>query len=286
MASLTDDQTELTSNLGQRNQMSHVNVHTEDTEAAKHLTVSLVIPVYNEASHLNDFLKLIDALETPFEKELVIVDDCSKDTSWEILTAYNFRSRVQLLKQELNQGKGAAIRRGIAEAKGVIIGIQDADFEYDPKDIPSILEPFQKGRADVVFGSRYKGSRQVHRTYHYLVNRILTMLSNFSSGLYLSDMETCYKFFRADIIQNIVLTSDRFGFEPEITAKVARLKIRVMEVPISYFPRNYLEGKKINWKDGVAAIWHIFNFNFRTNWSKAFRPTLPERYVPQGGNWL
>ena len=207
--------------------------------------VSLVIPIYNEETHLQEFLTRIDALKLPIEKELVFIDDCSKDSSFQILSQFSFQSKYKILQQERNQGKGAALRRGIQEAQGSIIGIQDADFEYDMDEIPLLLEPFIKGKADVVFGSRFrKENRQVHRTFHYLVNRLLTILSNLSSGLYLSDMETCYKFFKSDIIQNINLESNRFGFEPEITAKIARLKIKMTEVPISYYPRNYMEGKK------------------------------------------
>jgi glycosyltransferase involved in cell wall biosynthesis len=184
-------------------------------------------------------------------------------------------------------GKGAALRLGIENANGEVIGVQDADFEYDIEDIPKILQFFLLGKADVVYGSRFKKScPQVHRTYHYLINRFLTILSNIVSGLYLTDMETCYKFFRQDIIKNITIECDRFGFEPEITAKIATLRCRVMEVPISYFPRNYLEGKKITWKDGLAAIWHIINFNLLKKKKKFFSRTMPEQYMPKNYQWL
>ncbi len=249
-------------------------------------TVSLIIPVYNEAEHLLRFLELIDTLQLPLEKELVIIDDCSTDGSRDILRKFSFTSKVQLIEQEVNQGKGAAIRRGILAASGDIIGIQDADFEYEPKDIPSLLVPLIDGRCDVVYGSRFKKSEQVHRTLHYAVNRILTILSNFCCGLYLSDMETCYKFFKADVIKNIKLESNRFGFEPEITAKIGKLKLRVRELPISYFPRNYLEGKKITWKDGIAALKHIFHYSFFVSSKDCFLETLPKDYIPRGGNWL
>ena len=249
--------------------------------------VSLVIPVYNEADHLERFLKTIDALTLPLEKELVIVDDCSTDGSREILRSFAFTSQTIVVEQPYNQGKGAALRVGIERATGDIIGIQDADFEYEPSDIPSLLQPFLDDRADAVFGSRFKRTgHQVHRTVHYLVNRFLTILSNLLSGLYLTDMETCYKFFRADVIKNIKLTSDRFGFEPEVTAKIAKLKLRVMEPPISYFPRNYIEGKKITWKDGIAAVYHLFYFNLMVPKRDCFRDELPPKYVPKGGNWL
>lgn len=250
------------------------------------LKVSLVIPVYNEESHLEQFLKVIDKLDLHIPKELVIVDDFSKDRSREILRAFPFESEVQLIEQPKNKGKGAAVRRGIDAATGTFIGVQDADFEYNPFEIQTLLRPLIEDKADIVFGSRFHESGQVHRTYHYLVNRFLTMLSNLSSGLYLTDMETCYKFFRAEIIKNLRLESNRFGFEPEVTAKVARLKLRVMELPISYFPRNYMEGKKITWKDGVAALRHILFYNFFQKDKDCFDKSLPEHYWVGGRPWL
>ena len=198
-----------------------------------------MLTVYNEASHLLDFLKLIDNKNFSIEKELIFVDDGSSDKSAEILQQYQFKSPHTIIVKKQNQGKGSALQTGIMAASGDIIGIQDADFEYDTDDIAAVIEPILLNKADISYGSRFKkGSTQVHRTFHYLINRFLTLLSNVLSGLYLSDMETCYKFFRRDIIQNIRLESKRFGFEPEITAKIARLKIRVSEVPISYHPRN------------------------------------------------
>lgn len=250
------------------------------------MNVSLVIPIYNEADHLARFLELIDNLELPVPKELVFIDDRSNDGSFEILQKFQFKSPVIIFQQPVNQGKGAAVRKGFELATGRIIGVQDADFEYSPDDLPALLQPILTGKSDVVFGSRFKkSSLQVHRTFHYLINRFLTIMSNFMSGLYLTDMETCYKFFKADIIKNIELESNRFGFEPEITAKIAKLKVRVMEVPISYYPRNYLEGKKITWRDGVAAVWHIFVFNYLK--SKApFTPSMPRQYLAQSKQWL
>ncbi|MGH9900238.1 MAG: glycosyltransferase family 2 protein [Pyrinomonadaceae bacterium] len=256
-------------------------------DSSTNQTVSLIIPVYNEAQHLERFLAVIDGVELPVGKELVIVNDCSTDGSADILKKFRFKSRVTLFDQPSNQGKGAAIRAGIQGATGDFIGIQDADMETDVSDIHRLLVPLIEGRADVVYGSRFKqANEQVHRTYHYLVNRILTMLSNILSGLYLTDMETCYKFFRADVIKNIRLESNRFGFEPEVTAKIARLQIRIMELPISYYPRKYLEGKKLDWKDGVAALGHIFYFNLMRKPMRYFHKNLPERYVPKGRNWL
>ncbi len=251
------------------------------------MKVSLIIPVYNESLHLKEFLDIIDGFDIGCEKELVIVDDCSTDGSAEIVANHQFKSSYVFLRQTENKGKGAAIRLGIEKASGDVIGIQDADFEYQVQDIPKILEPFRAGKADVVYGSRFKKSAfQVHRTYHYLINRVLTIASNLLSGLYLTDMETCYKFFRSDIIQNIHLETNRFGFEPEVTAKIARLKLRVIEVPVSYFPRNYMEGKKITWKDGVAAVWHILYFNLVAAPKKSYSQLLPDRYIPMGQHWL
>lgn len=251
------------------------------------MKVSLIIPVYNEARHLKEFFERIDGLALPLPKELVIVNDRSNDGSEKIINEFRFSSDVKIIHQPVNKGKGAAIHAGISAATGDIIGVQDADFEYSIADLPALLQPLIDDRADVVYGSRFKKSgEQVHRTFHYLINRILTIMSNLCCGLYLTDMETCYKFFRRDIITNIELESQRFGFEPEVTAKIAKLKLRILELPISYFPRNYLQGKKISWKDGVAAIRHILHFNFRARPADFLKKTLPERYVPKDGNWL
>jgi len=244
-------------------------------------SLSLVIPVYNEAQHLGQFLTLIDRLELPLTKELVIIDDGSTDGTREILRGFAFQSRTVFINQASNRGKGAAVRAGIEQATGDFIGIQDADLETNVDDIPSLIEPLLNDKADVVYGSRFKKSgHQVHRTFHYLVNRLLTAFSNVMSGLYLTDMETCYKFFRADVIKNIKLESNRFGFEPEVTAKIARLKLRVMELPVTYFPRKYLEGKKMSWKDGLAAVVHILYFNLGKR-KAGFKESLPGHYLPK-----
>ena len=249
--------------------------------------ISLVIPIYNEEAHLHSFFQRIDSLSLPIPKELIFIDDCSKDNSLALLENYKFLSEHKILKQEVNQGKGAALRRGILEATGTIVCIQDADFEYDMDEIQFLIKPILDQKAEVVYGSRFrKEVKQVHRTFHYMINRILTLISNLLSGMYVTDMETCYKLFRSDIIQNINLESNRFGFEPEVTAKIARLKIRVQEYPISYYPRNYLEGKKITWKDGIAAIHHLFYFNWFASKSTFFKEGLPKKYIPTGGHWL
>lgn len=250
-------------------------------------SVSLIIPIYNESRHLKRFLECVDTLDLGRSKELVLIDDCSKDDSFDIVKSFPFKSKTRLEKQPINRGKGAAIRTGIELATGEVLIIQDADFEYDMRDLAKLLELFDSGDADIVYGSRFKKTgSQVHRTFHYLVNRFLTILSNALSGLYLSDMETCYKLFSADILKNVRLETDRFGFEPEITAKIAKMRVRVHELPIRYFPRNYLEGKKINWKDGVAAVFHTIRFNLFRDSKSSFLPTLPDKYKVEGRQWL
>ncbi len=234
--------------------------------------ISLVIPVYNEKTSLEELLRRVVAVDMP--KELVVVDDCSTDGSREILLALAERglaglhgarpvneNRLQVLFQETNQGKGAALRRGFAAATGTVVVVQDADLEYDPREIPRLVAPIEDGHADVVYGSRFIGdTRRVLYYWHAVVNWGLTTLSNMTSGLNLTDMETCYKAFRRELIQSISIEEDRFGFEPEVTAKVARAGARVYEVPISYHGRTYEEGKKIGWKDGVRALYAIAKY--------------------------
>jgi glycosyltransferase involved in cell wall biosynthesis len=238
------------------------------------MLVSLVIPVYNEISTLAELLRRCIAVDFP--KELVIVDDCSRDGSRELLeelsqkglgvlggTPQN-RNELRVLFQPQNQGKGAALRRGFSEATGDILIVQDADLEYDPRDIPRVVQPILDGDADVVYGSRFTGTpRRVLYFWHTVMNNALTMLSNVTSGLNLTDMETCYKAFRAEVIRSVTVEEDRFGFEPEITAKVARGNWRVYEVPISYHGRTYEEGKKIGWKDGVRALYVIAKYTVK-----------------------
>ncbi len=244
------------------------------------LKLSIVVPVYNEEERLHEVVKLLFESPCPITREWIFINDCSTDNSKEILEELKGQLGFKLIHQPKNIGKGAAITRGFKELTGDYVIIQDADFEYDPKDIPSLLVPLIENKADVVYGSRFKKSGyQIHRTYHYLINRLLTMLSNLFSGLYLTDMETCYKVFRADLIKSMNLTSKRFGIEVEMTAYLAKTHARVFEIPINYYPRTNLQGKKINWKDGIAALYHLISFNFLRPTEKCFN-NLPERYNP------
>jgi glycosyltransferase involved in cell wall biosynthesis len=244
--------------------------------------LSLIVAVFNEENDLEPVLTELFKSECPIDREWIFVDDKSTDASLAILQKMATRPDVRIIAQPTNQGKGAAVIRGIKESHGDFIVIQDADFEYDPNEISVLLKPLLDGKADVVYGSRFKhNTLQVHRTYHYFVNRLLTILSNLFSGIYLTDMETCYKVFRADLLKAMNLRSQRFGIEVELTAYIAKTRARIFELPISYFPRTRLDGKKINWKDGFAALYHLCYFNFATSLSEAFKD-LPARYFPSG----
>ena len=230
------------------------------TDPAKPPLLSVVIPCYNERATVAELLRRVR--EVPIEKEIIVIDDCSTDGSRDLVARLATEwHEIRHIFQPFNQGKGAAIRRGIAEAKGDIVLIQDADLEYDPEEYPKLIQPILNGDADVVFGSRFEGyPRRVMLYWHRLGNTFLTFLSNALTNLDLTDMETCYKVFRREVIQSIRLKSNRFGIEPEITAKVARRGYRIYEVPISYYGRDYWEGKKISWKDGFSAIWTILKY--------------------------
>ena len=244
------------------------------------MKVSIVIPIYNEIHTLLTLLARVQAVELPaFTKEILMVDDCSMDGTRELLqrmasaqasgeTSFVENghridlSMIRIFYHEVNQGKGAALRRGFQEATGDVVIVQDADLEYDPEEYRKVLDPIQKGVADVVYGSRFLGGpHRVLYYYHYIANRSLTALSNLLTNINLTDMETCYKAFRKDILDQIELRQDRFGFEPEVTAKIAKLKCRIYEVPISYYGRTYEEGKKIGFKDGMNALWCILRYN-------------------------
>ena len=224
-------------------------------------TLSVVIPVFNERQTIVEIVERVR--NAPYEKEIIIVDDASTDGTGDILDELAEASDITLFRHEKNRGKGAALRTGVRVASGDVTIIQDADLEYDPVDYPKILDPILSSKADVVYGSRFVGgeSHRVFYFWHSVGNKVLTLLSNALTGLNLTDMETCYKAFKTEIIKSIDLKEDRFGFEPEITAKLARKRLRIYEVGISYSGRTYDEGKKIGWKDGMQAIWCILKYN-------------------------
>jgi glycosyltransferase involved in cell wall biosynthesis len=252
-------------------------IHLAETEVPRLLTassrpaLSVVIPVYNERATVEELLQRVQAVAV--EKELIIVDDGSTDGTREVLqqlaaTAASSAARhgtkndIKIFFQDTNRGKGAALRRGFQEARGDIVLVQDADLEYDPQDYYALLQPIERGHADVVYGSRFlSGPHRVLFFWHYVGNRLLTTLSNVFTNLNLSDVWTCYKAFKREVLEQIDLREERFGFEPEVTAKIAKARCRVYEVPISYHGRTYGEGKKITWKDGFKGIWCIVRYN-------------------------
>ncbi len=226
--------------------------------------LGVVMPAYNEAATIRETIGKV--LAQPQVRELVIVDDASSDKTWDVLQeVQKTDERIRLFRHEVNQGKGAALRTGFREVQSPLVIIQDADLEYDPEEYETVLTPLLSGKADVVYGSRFLGggSHRVLYFWHSVGNNFLTLLSNMFTDLNLTDMETGYKCFRREIIQGIEIEENRFGFEPEITSKVARLNVPIYEVPISYYGRTYAEGKKIGWKDGVRAIWVILKYGFR-----------------------
>ncbi len=228
---------------------------------ADELVLSVLIPVYNERNTIHTILDAVHAV--PVRKQVICVDDFSTDGTREELQRLHAAGRIDILElHPHNTGKGAAIRTALAASTGNVVIVQDADLEYDPADWPTMLEPIIDGRADAVFGSRFLGGpHRVLYFWHSVGNLMLTTFSNMMTNLNLTDMETCYKAIRGDLARSLTLTSDRFGFEPEVTAQLSKANVRIFEVPISYSGRTYAEGKKIGWKDGVAAIWHIFRFN-------------------------
>ena len=223
--------------------------------------LSVVIPVYNEKETILEILRRVQSIEWP--KEIIVVDDFSTDGTRELLGDLPQSDTLQFVFQPENMGKGAALRAGFERVTGEIVVVQDADLEYDPAEYPVLVAPILANKADVVYGSRFLGGpHRVLFFWHYVANKMLTTLSNMLTDLNLTDMETCYKVFRADVLKRIKLRENRFGFEPEFTAKMARARCRVYEVPISYSGRDYSEGKKIGWKDGVAAIYFILKYRF------------------------
>ncbi len=229
------------------------------------MKLSVVIPVFNEVATLDEIIRRVEAVDVGLEKELVLVDDCSQDASADVLKEWSARRPDwKFVYHERNQGKGAALRSGFAAATGDLVLIQDADLEYDPGDYRALLAPILEGHADVVYGSRFLGGG-AHRVlffWHQVGNRLITMFSNMLTNMNFTDVEVCYKVFRREVLQGISLLEDRFGFEIEITAKVARGRWRVYEVPVSYHGRTYEEGKKITWRDGVRAMWCILKYRF------------------------
>ncbi|MGA9861336.1 MAG: glycosyltransferase family 2 protein [Terriglobales bacterium] len=233
------------------------------------MKLSVVMPVYNESATLREVVEKV--LAVPLEIELICVDDGSRDGSVEILKELQrHHPQIKILLQPKNMGKGAALRRGIQEATGLYLVIQDADLEYDPSEYPILLDPLIQGKADVVYGSRFLGGH-AHRVlyfWHSFGNWLLTLFSNILTNVNLSDMETCYKMFRSEAIQSIPIEEDRFGFEPEITVKIAKRQLRIYEVGISYWGRTYEEGKKIGWKDGMRALWCLLKYSIRERRAK------------------
>ena len=248
----------------------------DDIEVARNLSV--VMPAYNEEASIAEIVKLV--LDSPFTAELLIIDDCSSDRTVDVVESIG-DSRVRLLRQPVNQGKGAAIRRGFGEATQPYVIVQDADLEYDPADYRQMLAPLLLGRADVVYGSRFLSDhgRRVLYYWHSVGNRFLTTVSNMFTNLNLSDMETCYKAFRREVLDSFTLEENRFGIEPEITAKIAQGKWRVYEVGISYSGRTYAEGKKIGWRDGIRALFCIVLYS-------AVGPRLHVRKLEPAVRWL
>jgi glycosyltransferase involved in cell wall biosynthesis len=228
------------------------------------MRISVVVPVYNERATISHLIAAI--LAVPLDKDIVVVNDCSTDgTAEELDRLAASHANIRVIHQERNQGKGAALRTGFAAATGDIVIVQDADLEYHPREHPKLVGPILDGHADVVYGSRFMGGgpRRVLHISHAFANTLLTRLSNLLSGLNLSDMETCHKAFRREILQRVAIEENRFGFEPEITAKIAKLDCRVYEVGIAFYGRTYAEGKKIGWRDGVRALWCIVKYNLR-----------------------
>jgi len=228
------------------------------------MKLSIVIPCYNEAKTIRTIIERVRSSPYP-EKEIIVVDDCSRDGTRDLLRTQIEPLVDRIIYHDTNQGKGAALRTGFAAATGDAVIVQDADLEYDPEEYPKLMKPIVDGKADVVFGSRFMGG-EPHRVcyfWHMVGNKFLTLVSNMMTNLNLTDMETCYKVFRRDVLQRIQIEEGHFGFEPEITAKVARLHVVIYEVGISYYGRTYAEGKKIGWRDGFRALWAILKYNLR-----------------------
>jgi glycosyltransferase involved in cell wall biosynthesis len=239
-----------------------VNAAVENQDEPRYRILSVLVPVYNERNTVAEVVRRMRQVELPLDREIILIDDGSDDGTEKVLAALE-DSTVRLVRHTTNRGKGAAIRTGLTFARGDLIIVQDADLEYDPADWPRLLSPVLKGRASVVYGSRFTGERQNMRLWHWAGNRVLSAVTNVLYNTTLSDMETCYKLFDRQVLDSITIESDRFEFEPEITAKVARAGHRIYEVPISYAGREFHEGKKITWRDGVTALVTLVKHRFR-----------------------
>jgi glycosyltransferase involved in cell wall biosynthesis len=253
-----------------------LSIQNSTTTEIDNLRLSVVVPAYNEATTIERVVQKL--LQVPDLLEIIIVDDCSTDTTPEITRRLaNEYSQVRIARHEKNSGKTEALKTGFALTRGDIVIVQDADLEYDPDDIPSVIKPILEGNADVVYGSRFlvRRATRVLYFYHYIANKLLTFTSNLFTNLNMTDVETGYKAFRGEIIRNMIITSQGFGFEIEVTAKVAKLRCRIYEVPISYYGRTYEEGKKIGIKDGLEAFWLVFRFNLFCSLNSSFRQ-LPD----------
>lgn len=224
------------------------------------MLLTVIIPVFNEVKTIDEVLKRVNELD--LKKEIIVVDDFSTDGTREKLTCYQYNAGIKCFFHKTNMGKGSAIRTGLQHAMGDLVIIQDADLEYDPEDFYKLIKPFKNGEADVVYGSRFKGNFKGMRLQNIIANKLLTVLTNILYGAHITDMETCYKMMRTDLVKNIHLRANRFDFEPEITAKILRKKIRFLEVPITYNGRTHSQGKKIGWKDGFHAIFALIKYRF------------------------
>jgi glycosyltransferase involved in cell wall biosynthesis len=224
------------------------------------MEISVIIPVYNEKATIQKVIELVQ--QAPYEKEIIVIDDGSSDGTREILQSGSWPKNVRIIYHEQNLGKGAGIRTGVEQATKEVMVIQDADLEYDPKDLEVVLKPIADGRADVVYGSRFLGIHRAFLFWHYVGNKLLTLITNILYDTTLTDMETGYKVFRAPVLKSITIRSNRFDFEPEVTAKVLKRKYRIYEVPIYYAGRDYAEGKKITWRDALPALWALIKYRF------------------------